>query len=99
VAELRRHVEAAEEALFIAGAHYGVDTVAELPRVLDDLQASLAAGDGPQHWRSENAYGGAKVPWCRGQRRKDVVFRALSLEVSMCFITLLPGCRCLDRLP
>ena len=45
--ELRQRIEAAEEVLFAAGAHYVVDTVAELPPVLDDVQIRLAAGEGP----------------------------------------------------
>jgi phosphonoacetaldehyde hydrolase len=45
--ELQRRVETAEETLFAAGAHYVIDTIAELPEVLDDLQSRLVAGEGP----------------------------------------------------
>ena len=99
VAELRRCVEVAEETVFAVGAHYVVDTVAELPCVLDDLQARFAAGDEPQHRRGGNDCGSAKILCCRGQRRKDVVVRALSLRISMCFLALFPGGHCLARRP
>ena len=46
-AELRERVEAAEAALFAVGAHYVIESVADLTRVLDDIQQRLAAAEGP----------------------------------------------------
>ncbi|MBI85340.1 MAG: phosphonoacetaldehyde hydrolase [Planctomycetaceae bacterium] len=45
--DLKRRGEAAEETLFAAGAHCVIDTIAELPEVLDDFQSRLVAGEGP----------------------------------------------------
>lgn len=45
--ELNRRVEAASRKLFGAGAHYVVETVAELPPVVDQINARLQAGERP----------------------------------------------------
>lgn len=37
----------AEQRLFDAGAHYVIDSVAQLPQVIDEISARLAAGDKP----------------------------------------------------
>ena len=46
-AELRERVAAAEAAFFAVGAHYVIESVADLTRVLDDIQQRLAAAEGP----------------------------------------------------
>jgi len=46
-AELRERVAAAEKTLFGVGAHYVIESVADLTRVLDDIQQRLAAAEGP----------------------------------------------------
>ncbi|MEL7400727.1 MAG: HAD-IA family hydrolase, partial [Pseudomonadota bacterium] len=43
-AELRA---VAEQRLYDAGAHYVIDSVAQLPQVIEDISARLAAGDKP----------------------------------------------------
>ena len=45
--ELRQKIELAEQAHFAAGAHYVIDSVAELPGLLDELETRLASGEGP----------------------------------------------------
>ena len=37
----------AEQRLYDAGAHYVIDSVAQLPQVIEDISARLAAGDKP----------------------------------------------------
>lgn len=46
-AEQRRRAETAAATLRAAGAHYLVDTVADLPPVLDAIVCRLAAGERP----------------------------------------------------
>jgi phosphonoacetaldehyde hydrolase len=38
-----------------AGAHYVIDTVADLPQVLDDIERRLARGERPQAVATEEA--------------------------------------------
>jgi phosphonoacetaldehyde hydrolase len=45
--EQAAHVERAGAVLRQAGAHYLIDTVAQLPAVLDDIERRLAAGERP----------------------------------------------------
>jgi len=45
--ERRAAADRAGEVLLRAGAHYLIDTVADLPRVLDDIERRLAAGEMP----------------------------------------------------
>ena len=40
--DLRQRLEAAYERLFDSGAHYVIDTVADLPEVLDDIEAAMS---------------------------------------------------------
>ena len=47
-ADRRARVAVAAKALSDAGAHYVVETVADLPGVLDQIEARLAAGEKPQ---------------------------------------------------
>ncbi|MFP6666352.1 MAG: phosphonoacetaldehyde hydrolase [Pirellulales bacterium] len=42
-AELARRCDRASERLFAAGAHYVIESVAELPSVLDDIEAGITA--------------------------------------------------------
>jgi len=45
--ELRRRIDAAEEKMFDAGAHYAVESVADLTEVLDAIETRLSAGESP----------------------------------------------------
>jgi phosphonoacetaldehyde hydrolase len=45
--ELRRRIDAAEEKMFDAGAHYAVESVADLTAVLDAIETRLSAGESP----------------------------------------------------
>ena len=45
--ELRLRLERAYNALGNSGAHYVIDTIADLPQVIDDMNRRLANGEKP----------------------------------------------------
>ncbi|KSB90024.1 phosphonoacetaldehyde hydrolase [Caulobacter vibrioides] len=48
IAERAARIEVAVEALREAGAHYVIESIAELPAVLSDIEARIAAGETPR---------------------------------------------------
>lgn len=49
--ELQTRRQAASDALIAAGAHYVIDSIRDLPAVLDQIEARLAAGESPaSYW-------------------------------------------------
>ena len=45
--EIQRRVERVKNILLRAGAHYVVDTLSQLPPVIEDINARLARGERP----------------------------------------------------
>lgn len=45
--ELRLRIQRAYDALSNSGAHYVIDTIADLPQVIDDINRRLANGEKP----------------------------------------------------
>jgi len=45
--QLRKKLARARERLYKAGAHYVVDTIAEVPQVVEDIEERLRRGDRP----------------------------------------------------